>query len=58
MSQLASHNKFKHKLFRDSTIVVLVTVLVLVLSGISGIAIKNLINHSGYQIVASSFGEC
>lgn len=55
LSQLASHNKFKHKLFRDTTIVILVTFLVLILSGICGITMVNIISHSGYQYQASSF---
>lgn len=57
MSQLASHNKFKHKLFRDTTIIVIVTFAVLILSGICGITMVNIVSHSGYNYVASSFGK-
>ena len=57
MSQLASHNKFKHNLFRDTSIVVIVTFAVLILSGICGITLVNVISHSGYKYVASSFGK-
>ena len=57
MSQLASHNKFKHRLFRDTTIVIIVTFTVLILSGICGITMVNIISHSGYQYVGSSFGK-
>ena len=55
MSQLASHNQFKHKLFRDTSIIVFVTFAVLILSGICGIAMVNIISNYGYQYVASSF---
>ena len=57
MSQLASHNKFKHNLFRDTSIVVIVTFAVLILSGICGVTLVNVISHSGYKYVASSFGK-
>ena len=57
MSQLASHNKFKHNLFRDTSIVVIITFAVLILSGICGITLVNVISHSGYKYVASSFGK-
>ena len=57
MSQLASHNKFKHKLYRDSSIIVLVTFGVLILSGICGIAIVDILNQYGYVYEGSSFGK-
>ena len=58
MSQLASHNKFRHKLFRDSSIIIIVTFAVLILSGICGIAIVDILkNQHGYQYEASSFGK-
>lgn len=54
--QLASHNKFKHNLRRDTTIIILVTLLFLVVSGILGVAIHKLLETSGqYTYIPSSF---
>lgn len=55
LSQLASHNKFGSKLLRDTTIIVVTTLTVLILSGITGVAIVNLIRQSGYEYTVSSF---
>ena len=56
--QLASHNKFKRNLRRDTTIIILVTLLFLVVSGILGVAIHKLLETSGqYTYIPSSFGE-
>lgn len=54
--QLASHNKFKRNLRRDTTIIILVTLLFLVVSGILGVAIHKLLETSGqYTYIPSSF---
>ena len=56
--QLAAHNKFRHNLRRDSTIIILVTFIFLTVSGILGVAIHKLIETSGqYTYIPSSFGE-
>ncbi len=57
MGQLSSHNKFRHKLVRDTTIMSLVTLVILVLAGLVGVAVVNLVNKSGYTYTVSSFGE-
>jgi len=54
--QLASHNKFKHNLRRDTAIIILVTLLFLVVSGILGVAIHNMVEDSAhYKYIPSSF---
>lgn len=55
MSQLASHNKFKHNLFRDTSVIIIVTFAGLILSGVCGITLVNIMNHSGYHYLGSSF---
>jgi solute carrier family 6 (neurotransmitter transporter) len=55
--QLSSHNSFKHRLLRDTTIIVVVTLVVLILSGLVGVAIVMLIRSSGYDYTVSSFGK-
>ena len=56
--QLASHNKFRHNLRRDSTIIILITLLFLTVSGILGVAIHaRLVDSGQYSYVPSSFGE-
>ena len=50
-------NPFKHRLLRDTTIIVFITLVILILSGIVGVAIVLLIRSSGYDYVVSSFGE-
>ena len=57
MTQLASHNKFRHKLIRDSTIIVIVTLAILILSGLLGVAMVQMINHRGYEYKVSAFGK-
>lgn len=57
MTQLASHNKFRHPLIRDTSLVALVTLVVLVLSGLVGVVIVQLVNGSGYEYGVSSFGK-
>jgi hypothetical protein len=41
--QLSSHNAFKHRLLRDTTIIVVVTIVTLLLAGVVGVAIVMLI---------------
>ena len=56
--QLSAHNKFRHNLRRDSTIIILITLIFLSVSGILGVAIHKLIETSGqYTYIPSSFGE-
>ena len=55
--QLSSHNKFKHRLLRDTTAIVVVTLVILILSGLVGVAIVLLIRSSGYDYAVSSFGK-
>ena len=57
MTQLASHNHFRHKLIRDSTLIVIITLAVMILSGLLGVAIVQMINHRGYEYKVSSFGK-
>jgi len=54
--QLASHNKFRHNLKRDTTIIVIITLLFFTVSGILGVAIHRLVETSGqYTYIPSSF---
>ena len=54
--QLSSHNRFRHRVIRDTTVVVIVTLVVLVLSGLLGVAITHMLNPR-YEYTASSFGN-
>ena len=54
--QLASHNRWRHRVIRDTTLVVVVPLAVLVLSGLLGVAITHMLNPR-YQYTVSSFGE-
>ena len=58
MLQMASHNRFKQPLARDSLIIVILTLAILILSGIIGVSTVSLINSFGYEYTASSFGKC
>lgn len=55
MIQLGSHNKFRHQLIRDTTLIVIVTLGVLMLAGSLGVALGHIISHSGYKYGVSSF---
>lgn len=55
MLQLASHNRFHHNLARDTTIVSIITVSLLVLSGMTGVALQQTLSNSGYKYAVSSF---
>ena len=57
MLQMASHNRFKQPLARDSLIIVILTLAILILSGIIGVSTVSLINSFGYEYTASSFGK-
>ena len=57
MLQMASHNRFKQPLARDALIVVILTLAILILSGIIGVSTVSLINSFGYEYTASSFGK-
>ncbi len=57
MTQLSSHNKFSHNLFRDCSLVGILTLVVMVFSGILGVALVHVINQAGYHYAVSSFGE-
>ena len=54
---MASHNRFKQPLARDSLIIVILTLAILILSGIIGVSTVSLINSFGYEYTASSFGK-
>jgi hypothetical protein len=56
-TQLASHNRFRHNLVRDTSLVAVVTLAVLVLAGLTGVALVKVINSAGYSYGVSSFGE-
>merc|ERR1719433_371630 len=54
--QLAAHNRLKHNVRRDTTIIVIITLLFLTISGIVGVAIHKLLETSGqYNYIPSSF---
>ncbi|XP_023334005.1 uncharacterized protein LOC111705629 [Eurytemora carolleeae] len=54
--QLAAHNKFKHNIKRDTTFILLVVILFLLLSGLLGIVVKKRIEVDGRQAyIPSSF---
>uniref|UniRef100_A0A0K2TZK3 Uncharacterized protein n=1 Tax=Lepeophtheirus salmonis TaxID=72036 RepID=A0A0K2TZK3_LEPSM len=53
--QLSSHNKFKHRLARDTTIISIITLIVLVISGLMGVAAVKVIIGSGYDYQVSSY---
>ena len=55
MLQMASHNKFKQPLVRDSLMIVVITLGILILSGIIGVSTVSLIKSFGYEYSASSF---
>ena len=55
ISQLSSHNRFRHRVIRDTTAVVVVTLVVLVLAGFLGVAIRQSISPR-YEYTVSSFG--
>ena len=57
MLQMASHNRFKQPLARDALIVVILTLSILILSGVIGVSTVSLINSVGYEYTASSFGR-
>ena len=50
-------NRWRHRVIRDTTLVVVLTLAVLVLSGLLGVAITHMLNPR-YQYTVSSFGEC
>ena len=54
---MASHNRFKQPLARDSLIVVILTLAILILSGVIGVSTVSLIRSFGYEYTASSFGK-
>ncbi len=54
--QLSSHNRFRHRVIRDTTLVVVVTLVVLVLSGLLGVAITHMLSPR-YEYSVSSFGN-
>ena len=47
MLQLASHNRFRSNLLRDMLVVFAVTVSMLVLSGLTGVAMQQTLAASG-----------
>ncbi len=49
--------RFTHNLVRDTSILSVVTLSVLVLSGLLGVAVQHMVNSSGYKYVPSSFGK-
>ena len=57
MLQMASHNRFKQPLARDTLIVVILTLTILILSGVIGVSTVSLIRSFGYEYTASSFGK-
>ncbi len=50
-------HRFTHNLVRDTTLVSAVTLVTLVLSGLLGVALVQMVANSGYQYTVSSFGE-
>ena len=57
MIQMASHNRFKQPLARDALIIVILTLTILILSGVIGVSTVSLIRSFGYEYTASSFGK-
>ena len=57
MTQLSSHNRFRHNAARDAAVVAVLTLGALVLSGVAGVAMVQMVNNSGYEYTVSSFGE-
>lgn len=55
--QITSHNRPKHLLHRDASLVVILTVAVLVLSAFLANTCVQLLEAHGYVYMPSSFGE-
>ena len=54
--QITSHNRQKHFLFRDSALVVIITVLVLLMSAFIANMCSQLLEYNNFVYLPSSFG--
>lgn len=56
--QITSHNRQKHFLYRDSALVIIITVSVLLLSAFIANMCSQLLEYNNFLYLPSSFGEC
>ena len=56
--QVASHNRHKHLLNRDTSLVIVLTLAVLLLAAFLANTCVTLLNSHGFEYVPSSFGKC
>lgn len=56
--QIAAHNKHKHLLQRDTSLVVVLTFAVLLLAAFLANTCVQILRHHGYIYTTSSFGKC
>lgn len=54
--QIAAHNKHKHLLQRDTSLVVVLTLVVLLLAAFLANTCVQILRHYGYTYTTSSFG--
>lgn len=55
--QIAAHNKHKHLLQRDTTLVIILTFVVLLLGAFLANTCVQILRHHGYIYTTSSFGK-
>lgn len=55
--QLSSHNKHKHLLQRDSSLVIILTITILMLTAFLANTCVEILHFYGYSYMPNSFGE-
>lgn len=55
--QIASHNKHKHLLQRDSSLIAVITILILLLSALLANTCVQILRFHGYNYLPNSFGK-
>lgn len=56
--QIASHNKHKHLLQRDSSLIAVITFAILLLAAFLANTCVQILRSNGYNYLPSSFGKC